>query len=121
MIKRRTKAFVDKIIANPTMSAAQAYVDTHETNNRNAARVTASQLLSKPDVLEYMAEKAPLAERSIVQVLQNAKKYKSSPQFQRLTLDASNSILDRTHGKPLTRSIAAHTNINIETSLNSLE
>lgn len=121
MIKKRTKAFVDKLIANPTMSAAQAYVDTHETNSKVNGRVNASQLLSSPNVLAYMNEKAPMAEKTVVQVLQNAKKHKTSPQFQRLTLDAANSILDRTHGKPLTRTIAAHTTFSIEDTLNSLE
>lgn len=121
MIKKRTKNFVDTLIANPTMSAAQAYVDTHESNNRYASRVSASQLLNSPGVLAYMEQKAPMAEKAVVQVLQNAKQHKTSPQMQRLTLDAANSILDRTHGKPLTRTISAQTNLNIETSLNSLD
>ncbi len=121
MIKKRTKAFVDKLIANPTMSAAQAYVDTHESNNRYASRVSASQLLNSPNVLAYLEEKAPIAEKAVFQVLQNSRKHKTSPQFQRLTLDSANSILDRTHGKPLTRTISAHTSFSIEDTLNSLD
>lgn len=121
MIKKKTKAFVDNLIAHPTKTATQAYLDTHETENRPTARVNASQLLAKPDVLEYLALKAPIAEQAIFQVLQNSKKRKDNPVWQRLALDSAQSVLDRTYGKPLTRTISAQTNINIEASLNSLE
>lgn len=121
MIRPKTKAFVDKLLEDPKITQTQAYLDTHQTENRLAARVQASHLLSKPDVLAYMEQKAPMAEKVIVQVMQNAKKNKNNVQWQRLAHDSAQTILDRTYGKSITRSNNLNTNTSIEELLNSLE
>lgn len=120
MIRPKTKAFADKLMADPKITQTQAYLDTHPTSSRLAARVQASHLMAKPEVLAYMEQKAPMAEKAIVQVLNNAKKNKDSVQWQRLAHDSAQTILDRTYGKAITRSNNINVSISIEDALNSL-
>lgn len=117
----QTKAFVDKLVSDPTLTQTQAYLDTHRTENRRTANSNATQLLNKPSVLAYMASKSDIAEKTIYQVLTNAKKKKDSPQWQRLAKDSANDILDRVHGKALTKTSSLNLNINIQDAISELE
>lgn len=121
MIKPKTKAMADTLMNDAKISQTDAYLLTHETTNRATARVNASMLMHSPGVLEYMEQKAPMAEKAIVQVLNNAKKNKDSVQWQRLAHDSAQTILDRTHGKPISRTNNINVNISIEEAINSLE
>lgn len=119
-IKPKTKAMADLILSDPKISQQEAYLRTHETEHKPTARVQASILLNKPEVLAYMEQKAPMAEKAIVQVLNNAKKNKDSVQWQRLAHDSAQTILDRTYGKAITRSNNLNVTVSIEDALNSL-
>lgn len=119
-MKPKTKAFVDKLIANPKLSATTAYLETHETDKRSSARVNASQLLAQPNVHAYLASKSEIAEKSLYEVLKTSKKHKESVHWMRLSKDTANDILDRTHGKALSRTNNVNLNLNIEQAINEL-
>lgn len=122
-LKRKTKAFVDVVLANPKMAVSDAYLQTHKTNNPRTAAVNGSVLMNQPNVLAYMAKHSDIAEQAIVSVLKNAKKRKNkdSIQWQRLVLDSGAEILDRVHGKALTRTNSLNVSMTMEEALNSLE
>ena len=90
-IKPRTKAMVDKLLDNPSMSQTQAYIETHDTNNRNVARVEASKLLSKPSVAIYKDSAVRKAKSRIVSLVDSTN--------ENIALKASQDIIDRTEGK----------------------
>lgn len=119
-MKPKTKAFVDEIIKDPKISATNAYLKTHETNNRATARVNASQLLAKDNVHAYLASKSDIAEKTLYQVLSNSKKHKESVHWQRLAKDSANDIMDRVSGKPISRTNNVNLNLNIEQAINEL-
>ena len=90
-IKPNTKAMVDKLLANPGMSQTQAYIETHETNNRTVAKNEASKLLTKPSVMIYKASAVKKAKERIVSLVDSDN--------ENISLKASQDILDRTEGK----------------------
>ncbi len=90
-IKPNTKAMVDKLLANPGMSQTQAYIETHQTNNRVVARNEASKLLAKPSVAIYKASHIKKAKSRIVSLVDSTN--------ENIALKASQDIIDRTEGK----------------------
>ena len=96
-MKRRTKAFADKLISEPKISATQAYLDTHETDNPRSAAVRASELLTKSNVQLYMDSHIDNAKSRIASLVDDAEK-------DDIKLRAAQDILDRTHGKAVQRS-----------------
>lgn len=119
-MKPKTKAFADKLIEDPKISATAAYLETHETESRATARANASALLAQPNVHAYLASKSDIAEKTLYTVLSNSKKHKESVNWQRLAKDSANDILDRVHGKPLARTNQVNVNINLEQAVNEL-
>lgn len=120
-MKPKTRKFVDTVAENPKMSHTDAYLATHKTENRTTATTNAYKLLQKPSVLEYMATKSDYAERTVYGVLKNARKRKDDVQWQRLAKDSANDILDRVHGKPLTKTTNLNIGATLEEALNSLQ
>lgn len=112
-MKPKTKEFVDLTLKNPKMSQTEAYIRTHETENRRAARVSASKLMNKPNVQIYKQAHVKKAKEKIVKLMES--------KDEAMVFKASESILDRELGKPLTRTNNVNMNINVETALNSLE
>ena len=90
-IKPRTKAMVDKLLANPGMSQTQAYIETHQTNNRIVAKNEASKLLTKPSVAIYKDSAVRKAKSRIVSLVDSDN--------ENIALKASQDIIDRTEGK----------------------
>jgi len=90
-IKPRTKAYVDKLLDNPSMSQTQAYIETHDTNSRKTAVVEASKLLSKPNVAIYKDSAVRKAKSRIVSLVDSDN--------ENIALKASQDIIDRTEGK----------------------
>ena len=90
-IKPRTQAMVDKILDNPKLSQTQAYIDTHETNNRKVASIEASKLLAKPSVRIYKDSAVRKAKSRIVSLVDSDN--------ENIALKASQDIIDRTEGK----------------------
>ena len=90
-IKPKTKAMVDLLHANPKLSQTEAYIRTHETNNRTVAKNEASKLLTKPSVMIYKASAVKKAKERIVSLVDSDN--------ENISLKASQDILDRTEGK----------------------
>lgn len=111
-MKKKTKAFADKLIGNSKISATQAYLDTHETESRLTAAQNASQLLRKPEVQIYMQNHVDQAKQTVVKLMKSRK--------DEIRLKASQDIMDRNYGKPLTRTNTINLNISIEEALNRL-
>lgn len=91
-IRRRTKNFVDLLNSDPSISQTEAYIRTHDTNNRKTASIEASKLLSKPSVQIYSRSAVSKAKKRIVELVDSKN--------ESIALKASDSILDRTEGKP---------------------
>lgn len=106
-MKPKTKAFADKLLADPKISPTQAYLDTHQTTNRTTATVEASKNLRKPNVRIYMNKHIKMAGTNIVDMASD-KTIKAETR-----LKANQDILDRTVGKAIQRSINENTNINL--------
>ncbi len=113
VLTRHDKAFATLIATKPEMSATEAYLQTHDTTNRNTAAVAASRTLKKKEVKVFLNKHERLAKNTIVDVLMNSKERKNQPAFQRLALEAANGILDRNLGKATVRTESESTNVNI--------
>lgn len=101
----KTKAFADKLLANPKMSATQAYIDTHKTENRVTAKSNAHQTLKRPSVQIYLQTHTKRAKERVVELVSSDK--------EDIALKASIEILDRTYGKSIQRQQTETTNINL--------
>lgn len=95
-IKPKTKEFIDLMVDNPKLSATEAYIRTHETNDRNTARSQASKLQQRPAVIGYKDSAVKKAKRRIVLLV-------DSPN-ESIALKASESIIDRHEGKAVQKS-----------------
>lgn len=87
----KTKAFVDLLNEDPTISKRQAYIKTHETNNVNTAAVQANRLLKQPNVMIYSQQAVNKARNKIVTLVDSKR--------EDIALKASESVLDRQFGK----------------------
>ena len=92
-IKPRTKLFVDELLNNKKISQTQAYINTHETNNRKVASIEASKLLRKPSVIGYKDSAVKMAKDRIVTLVKSDN--------ESIALKASQDIIDRNEGKAI--------------------
>lgn len=95
-IKPRTKAFVDELLRDPSISQTEAYIRTHDTTNRNSARASAAKVLAKPSVIGYKDNAVQKAKRRIVTLVDS--------ENESIALRASESIIDRNEGKAIQKS-----------------
>lgn len=110
-LTRKDQAMLDEIVRNPTISNTEAYIRTHETNNRDTARAEAVRVLAKPSSQIYLKKHLDRARDRIIELVES--------QNESIALKASQDILNREKGLPASKSINA--NINIEKLLNELE
>lgn len=94
-MRPKTKEFADKLLSDPKISHTRAYLETHETNNPETAKVEASKLLTKPNVQLYMRSHINKARRKIVDLIDADK-----PD---IALKASQDVLDRSGYKAIDR------------------
>lgn len=90
-IKPKTIAMVNLLEENPKLSQTQAYIDTHQTNNRKVASIQASKLLAKSSVQIYKDSAVRKAKKRIVSLVDSNN--------ESIALKASTDIIDRTEGK----------------------
>lgn len=109
-LTRKQKDFADKILDNPKISNTQAYVEAYGNTNIKTAGKAAHSLMKNPKILQYMDSYAPQAERRIIELTQS--------ENERIALDASRDILDRTKGKAIARTESMNVNVSIESFLN---
>lgn len=117
-LKPKTKAMLELMDSNPKLSQSTAYLMTHETKSKETARANASRLLASANVKIYRQNTEQMAKRIVVDVASHASGRRKQPAFQRLALDAANSILDRNLGKPTIKqeTQATSLNLNVEAS-----
>jgi hypothetical protein len=106
-MKPKTKAFADKLLSDPKISATQAYLETHETTNRPTAGNEAYKMLRKPSVQIYLKKHEDLAKETIVKIMTNGN-FKPDTRIK-----AAQDILDRNLGKATTRSEDTSVNLNL--------
>lgn len=90
-LKPKTVNMVELMESNPKLSQTEAYIQTHETNNRKVASIEASKLLAKPSVQIYKDSAIRKAKKRVVSLV--------SSDNEQIALKASQDILDRTEGK----------------------
>lgn len=111
-LKPKTIAFVEELINDPKQSQTQAYLKTHNTNNPNSARASASQLLATPNVSIYTNAIENKAKRRIAELVNSDK--------EDIALRASQDILDRNIGKAVQKTVSTNLNITFEQALNDI-
>lgn len=90
-LKPRTVEMIEMMENDKTLSQTEAYIRTHETNNRKNASIEASKLLAKPSVQIYKDSAIRKAKKRIVSLVDSDN--------EQIALKASADILDRTEGK----------------------
>jgi hypothetical protein len=111
-IKPKTREFVDLLNADPKLSAAEAYIRTHETNSRITAKNAASKLLQKPAVIGYKDAAVKKAKRRIVSLVDSDN--------ENISLKASQDILDRNEGKAVTKQEITSKTVTVKLDLSGL-
>lgn len=112
-LTRKEKAFADELIANPKISGSEAAMRTYNASTRESAGVIAVDNLKKPRVLAYLEGHVQGAQETITDIMLHSDSDK-------LRLDASKEILDRTVGKAVQKHQSTSVNINIDTLLEDL-
>jgi len=110
VMKLKTKAFADELLAHPKLSNTEAYLRTHQTTNRKSASVSASKLLAKPSVSIYLEKHISNARKRVVDLIDNAGK-------EEIQLRAAQDILDRSYGKATQRTEGVATGITLNIDL----
>jgi hypothetical protein len=85
---------------------------THQTTNRKSAGVSASKLLKKPNVSSYLEKHVNSARKRVVALVDGAGK-------EEIQLRASQDILDRTFGKPTSRTEAIVSGVQLNIDITS--
>lgn len=105
-IKPRTKAMIDMLVEDKSISQTEAYIRTHETESRANAAIQASKLLKKTSVQIYKDSAVSKAKKRIVQLV--------SSDNESIALKASQDIVDRTEGKAIQRNETTSKVINVK-------
>ncbi len=112
-LTRKQKAFADKIIENPKISAAQAVRETYPIKQEGStARTMASQNLANPSIQLYLNEHVEKAKNKVVTLVDSER--------EEIALNASKDILDRVHGKATQRIESHSTSVNLNLSLQDI-
>lgn len=112
-LKPKTKAFVDKLIDEPKLSQTEAYIQTHETNNRDTAKVEASKLLTKPNVQIYKDSAVIKAKKRIVALVDSDN--------ENIAIKASQDIIDRVEGKAVQKNESTQRTVNVMLDLTGVK
>lgn len=106
-LTRKQKAFADKILDNPKLSATKAVQQTYNPTTYNTARSIATENLAKPAIQLYLDEHVQKAKNRVITLVDSDK--------DDIALRASDSILDRVLGKA-TQKVETHSTV-VEVSL----
>jgi phage terminase small subunit len=113
-LTKKQKAFADKLIANPKMSATVAALETYGKPDKpttyGTAGTIATQNLKEPKVLKYLNKHLDKAEITVLDVMQNSSQLKDEPAHAAIALKAADSVIDRLMGKA-TQRIEQQTNV----------
>lgn len=108
----KTKEFLDLVVTDRKISRTQAYLDTHETNNRATAKNAASKLINRPASQIYLKKHLELAKSNKIQIMNDAMKSEKTADRE-LANKVAEQIMDRELGKAVQRQISENKNLNI--------
>lgn len=92
-LTRKQRAFADKLLDNPKMSATQAVRETYNIKQEGStARTMAAQNLAVPSIQQYLNSHDYESQSTIVEMMKQR-------EDKRLAYDAAKDIQDRIHGK----------------------
>jgi hypothetical protein len=111
-IRPKTKAFIDLMLADPKLSASEAYRLVHKTNSPETSKVNASKLLTKTNVQIYKDSAVGKAKRRIVQLV--------SSDNESIALKAAQDIIDRTSGKAVQKSDITSRTVEVKLDLSGV-
>jgi len=112
-LKPKTIEMIELMENNPKLSQTEAYIQTHETDNRKVASVEASRLLAKPSVQIYKDSAIRKAKRRVVSLVDSNN--------EQIALKASQDILDRTEGKAQQKSGDTSRTVRVEIDLTGVK
>jgi phage terminase small subunit len=119
-LTRKQKAFADKLIANPKMSATKAVIETYSPTTYGTARQIASQNLAHPSILKYLDKHLEQAEITVLNIMTNSEKLKDEPAHAKIALDSANSVLDRVLGKATQKTESQSTVVTLDLKLTDI-
>lgn len=111
-IKPRTKAFVDELLADKSISQTEAYIRTHDTDNRKNASIQAARILAKPSVQVYKNSVVKRAKERMGQLVDS--------QNESIALKASQDVIDRTEGKAVQKSESVNRTVEVKLDLSGV-
>lgn len=111
-IKPRTKAMVDMLEEDKSLSQTEAYIRTHETSSRKNAAIAASKILKKPNVQIYSNSVVKKAKTRIGSLVDSSN--------ESIALKASQDIIDRTEGKAIQRNETTSKTVTVSLDLSGL-
>ena len=112
-IKPKTQEFIDLMNADPKLSATEAYIRTHQTESRATARNNASELLAKTSVQIYKASIVKKAKKRVALLIDSDN--------ERIALDASKDVIDRTEGKAIQKNETTSKVVTVKLDLSGLK
>lgn len=112
-IKPKTKEFIDLMNDNPKLSATEAYLRTHQTENRITAGNAASKLLKTPGVIGYKDAAVKKAKRRIVSLVDSTN--------ESIALKASQDIIDRNEGKSVQKNETVSRTVEVKLDLTGVK
>ena len=110
-LTRKQANFVNELINNPKQSATQAVMKTYDTNKAYVAKNIASVNLTKPNILQHLQANTERAEQKIVSLIDSDK--------EEIALRASQDVINRVHGTPVSTVINQSTGVTLTIDLTS--
>lgn len=112
-LRPKTVAMVDMLLENPKLTQTEAYMRTHDTDNRKNAGIQASKILNKPSVQIYKDAAVSKAKRRIVSLVDS--------ENESIALKAATDIIDRTEGKAVQKNETTTKTVEVKLDLTGVK
>lgn len=112
-LKPKTVEMLELMESEKGISQTEAYIRTHQTNNRKAASVEASRLLASPNVQIYKQSVVKKAKRKIGLLIDS--------ENESIALKASQDVIDRTEGKAIQKNETTQKTVTVKLDLSGLK
>lgn len=112
-LRPKTVAMVDMLLENPKLTQTEAYMRTHDTDNRKNAGIQASKILNKPSVQIYKDSAVRRAKSRIVSLVDS--------ENESIALKAATDIIDRTEGKAVQKNETTTKTVEVKLDLTGVK
>lgn len=112
-LRPKTVAMVDMLLENPKLTQTEAYMRTHDTDNRKNAGIQASKILNKPSVQIYKDSAVRKAKSRIVSLVDS--------ENESIALKAATDIIDRTEGKAVQKNETTTKTVEVKLDLTGVK